>query len=482
MSTSGTYNYATSGTEIVGDALLKCGALQEGEDIPSEQITTSLRQLNRLVKFIAAKNGRNLWRRDEVVVFLDPSQPLYKLGPENTDAEWCLQESFTDTNLDGSANEGDTSLTVNSTSGLRAGDRLGLEMDDTTRDWMSITSIDSATTLTVPALTGDAEDNATVYTYSTNTSEVVKVDTLVDGALAAAVTTIVVDSTTGMGDGDRFSYVATDDTTVFSRITTVASTTNLTVPTTAKAIADNALLEVFTTTVNQNAIVTALNGAASAGDEVITVDDTSGMTAGDVISVVLTDASTAWMAIKHVVSTVLLAVPAMEAASDDAVVTAYTIKPPRPLRILHARRKDGPDGEDIEVDIENQRLYRDQPLKTTGGTPVFGTYKPTLVSGRLEIWQPPSGVEMFLALSVERPFEDFDAAGDSPDFPQEWYDPLVYMLADRLEPEYRILDQFRCKKLSDTAKEMWEWANAFDDDTGSVYFQPDFDGTEGYGS
>ena len=114
-----------------------------------------------------------------------------------------------------------------------------------------------------PALTGDANDNATVYTYTTNTSEVIKVQTLVNGALNAGVTTIVSDSTTGWADGDRFSYVNTVGATVFSRVTTVASTTDLTVPATASAIPDDALLIAYKTTVDQDTIDTELSVAAS---------------------------------------------------------------------------------------------------------------------------------------------------------------------------------------------------------------------------
>jgi len=478
---AGTYDHSVTGTDIVTDALLKCGGVQEGEAIPAEQVSSGLRQLNNLVKFIAAKEGRHLWRREEVKVFLNKTQPRYLLGPSNTDAEWCRSESFTQTRLNGAASLSATSLTVDSTDQIRAGDRCGLELTDGTRSWFNITSIDTATTMTVPAITGAASDNATLYTYTTQSSEVIKVETLVNGALALGATTIVTDSTTGMADGDRFSYVATDDTTVFSKITTIASGTDLTVPATAKAIADDARLIVYTTTVTQAATTTALNGAASAADETLVLDSTSGAKPGDVMSVVATDASTMWMAIERVVSSTILAIPALpSAASDNAVVKIYTIKPPRPLRILHAVRNEGPGSEDIPVDIESQEMYRDQPLKTTNGTPVFITYKPTLTSGRMEIWQPPNGIQMYMGLTVERPFEDFDVIGDNPDFPQEWYDPLVYIMAQRLEPEYRVLDPTRLQMLNAQAQQMWDWVNTFDDDGGSVYFIPDY-GSQGYG-
>ena len=482
MATSRTYDHTVSATEIVTDALFKCGGMEEAGSVPPEQMVSGLRQLNNLIKFISTKKGRHLWRRDEVVVFLQPSKGRYLLGPSNTDAEWCLDENFTETKLNGAVVVDATSLTVDSTAGMRAGDRAGLATSATTRVWFAITSIDSATTMTVPAISAAASDDATLYTYTTQTSEVIKIETLVNGALALGVTTIVLDSTTGMADGDRCSYVATDDTTVFTKITTVTNGTDIVVPTTAKAIADNAAFKVYTTTVDQNSITTALNGAASANDETLVLDSTTGAVPGDVISVVATDKSTMWMAIERVVSTTIIAIPPLpSAASDDAVVTIYPLKPPRPQRILHARRVDGPTGVDIPVKIESQEEYRDQPLKLGNGTPVFITYKPTLVSGRMEVWQPPSTVLMRMGLTVERPFENIDAGANNPDFPQEWYDPLVFILADRLEIEYRVLDQLRVQALSNRAEEMWEWVNNFDDDTGSIYILPEFDGSEGYG-
>lgn len=313
MSTSSSYNHAVSATNIITDALFKCGAANEGEDIPSEQIASALRQLNNLIKYISTK-GRNLWRRDEVYLFLNGSQYRYLLGPASTDAEWCNVEDFVSTQLNGAAASGATSLTVDSTTSMTASDRLGLELSDGTRAWMALTSVDSSTTLTVPAISGAASDNATVYTYTT--------------------------------------------------------------------------------------------------------------------------------------------------------------RPQRPLRILHARRRDGPSGSDVPLDIEAQELYRDQPSKTTNGTPVFVTYKPTLTSGRLEIWQPPSNIQTIIGMTVERPFEDFDAGANNPDIPQEWYDPLVYILADRLEPEYGYLDANRLKLLRETANDMWDWVNNFDNDSGSVYIMP----------
>lgn len=313
MTTSSSYNHSISATEIITDALFKCGGAQEGEDIPYEQTASALRQLNNLVKFLSTKT-RNLWRRDEVYVFLNKSQYRYLLGPETTDAEWCNVEDFVATKLNGAAISGATSLTVDSTTGMTDADRLGLELTDGTRSWMALTTVVNSTTLTVPAISGAASDNATVYTYTT--------------------------------------------------------------------------------------------------------------------------------------------------------------RPQRPLRVLHARRRANATASDIPLEVEDQEYFRDQTSKDTNGTPIFVTYKPTLTSGRLEIWQSPSSIQTIIGLTMERPFEDFDAGANTPDFPQEWYDPLVWLLADRLEPEYRTLDPIRLKKLSSMADEMLAWVNNFDSDGGSIYIEP----------
>ena len=322
MATSSSYDFTVSATEIIADALSKVGALQEGEDTPPEQFDTALRQLNRLTQFIAAKSTRNLWRRDEMILFLAPSQARYLLGADSSvDDEWCFEEDFVETNLSAAAVITATTLTVDSTAGMTAADILGLELTAGTRSWTTITSVDDSTTLTVPAIAGAASDNATVYTYTT--------------------------------------------------------------------------------------------------------------------------------------------------------------RPQRPLRILHCRRQDGPDAGTIPIDIESQEEYRNQTLLSTNGTPNLITYKPTLTSTRVEVWQPPSGIKMYLGITVERPFEDFDAGANNPDFPKEWFDPLVYLMAERLEPEYRILDPIRLQILMKKVEEMWDLVNGFDDDTGSVYLENDEMG--GYG-
>jgi len=44
----------------------------------------------------------------------------------------------------------------------------------------------------------------------------------------------------------------------------------------------------------------------------------------------------------------------------------------------------------------------------------------------------------YIRLVYQRPYEDFDASTDEPDFPQEWFDAIKFGLADRLAPEYGV--------------------------------------------
>jgi hypothetical protein len=77
-----------------------------------------------------------------------------------------------------------------------------------------------------------------------------------------------------------------------------------------------------------------------------------------------------------------------------------------------------------------------------------------------------------IKIIYQRPFEDFDATADEPDFPQEYFDYLKFGLADRLAPEHGLSIQER-SDISRRAKELRLEALSFGTEEGSMYFQPD---------
>jgi hypothetical protein len=80
-----------------------------------------------------------------------------------------------------------------------------------------------------------------------------------------------------------------------------------------------------------------------------------------------------------------------------------------------------------------------------------------------------SALHKKLYFVYQRPFEDFDAATDNPDFPQEWYDAVTYGLATRLAPEYGVPNTER-KTLWQEMSIIKQEALNFGTEEGSLYF------------
>jgi hypothetical protein len=78
-----------------------------------------------------------------------------------------------------------------------------------------------------------------------------------------------------------------------------------------------------------------------------------------------------------------------------------------------------------------------------------------------------------IIIVYQRPFEDFDAAIDEPDFPQEWFDALKYGLATRLAPEYGVPATER-QLLTAEMTRIKQEALSMGMEEGSIFFQPDW--------
>lgn len=166
MATSSTYTFESSQLEIITDALLLVRGIGANEGV-EEQYLPCERTLNRMLKSWHSKFGLP-WLKQEVFVFPASATSMYLLGPASSDAEWCDSEDFVETDLSVAAATSATSLTVDSTTGMAASDRIGIELDDGTRDWTTIVSVDSSTTLTITTgLTSAAAVDNSVYTYTT---------------------------------------------------------------------------------------------------------------------------------------------------------------------------------------------------------------------------------------------------------------------------------------------------------------------------
>ena len=165
MATSGSINFNMTAHEIVQAAVSIVDERSSEIPLTNNEISDGVKSLNRMVK--AWQQKFHLWKRKEGVLFLRTGITSYTLGGSSPDHS-CLLSDFIDTTITTAAVSGATSLVVSSTTGMVAADKIGILLDDGTRQWTTIVTVDSATGLTITAaLTDDVSVGNTVFTYTT---------------------------------------------------------------------------------------------------------------------------------------------------------------------------------------------------------------------------------------------------------------------------------------------------------------------------
>ena len=154
---------------------------------------------------------------------------------------------------------------------------------------------------------------------------------------------------------------------------------------------------------------------------------------------------------------------------------SYTLGPggdlaiDRPLAIENARRVV--NSVETPIEIVARQVYMDQPSKDSTGKPVFVYYDAKLTQGVLYVWPAPDAADS-IKFDYRSYIEDFDTSANTPYFPTEWLDAVVYNLALRLMPQYEVSGEDK-QWITAMAAEFLSDAEAGDTDQGSVFFVPD---------
>jgi len=150
-------------------------------------------------------------------------------------------------------------------------------------------------------------------------------------------------------------------------------------------------------------------------------------------------------------------------ATSDLVIN-------RPLEIANARRVV--DGIETEITIRSRQEYMNQPEKAnSSGEPVYVYYDPQLVRGVLYVWPAPIATDQ-INFSYKSYIEDFDSLADTPYFPTEWLEAIVYNLALRLMPMYEVTGEDKTW-ITNMAIQFLDDAETNDTDEGSVFLTPE---------
>ncbi len=436
----------TTALNISIRALRLIGQIDANQSAPSaEETEDTLESLNFMVKSLQSQ-GLHLWTKTEGIVFLQVGKTDYLLGPDGD--EVANLDDFIPTTLASDASTNDTILTYESTAGMEgADDVLPSDPTDSTQGWTVVNGTVSSdgNVLTVANAGGNAGQVQRTFD-DLEVGRLYQVNSVYDGGSSPSVKYTVLDGSTVLGT-ETLSSAGT------SKIQFTATQTSLTFD-----------IE---------------NGDTAGTNDTLTSDiqllDT---TTGDFNGVRLDDDSRQWEKIIEVLSDTQVSITnglTGAAATDNSVFT-FSDLVPRPMRLLQLRRdRFGSGSEEIETIQWSRQEYFAQPDKRSQGQINNWYYSPQLNNGRLYIWQTANDVDQFGKFTYIRPINVSTETANQPDFPSEWFDPLSFMLAARIGPEYRI-PQDRLDRLKLDAEQMMDDALGYDREPDSLNIQPDFQG------
>lgn len=162
MTTSGTYTYALNKSNVINRAFQYLNIYDLAATVSSDDTSFASDLLNMMIKSWEV-DGIKMWKRKQGYIFPALSTYKYDLGSA-TGAEHCTN-SYVNTTITSAVT---TALVVASTTGMTAADNIGIELDNGTRFWTTIVSVDSATGLTITSpITSASSSGNTVITYTT---------------------------------------------------------------------------------------------------------------------------------------------------------------------------------------------------------------------------------------------------------------------------------------------------------------------------
>lgn len=217
-----------------------------------------------------------------------------------------------------------------------------------------------------------------------------------------------------------------------------------------------------------------ISATEAAGQTVLSITSTTGMTAADRVGIELDDHTRQWTTIVSVDSTTQITVTAALTSSASAgnTIIAYTNKiGDKPLRILDMRTVDlSNNNSTISMEQIDYAEYFNIPIKSTDGRAINFYYDKQLDSGILYVFPRPDDVNVVLNFTYHESIEDVDSGTDSMDFPVEWTLPLIYGLAAELMVAYGKFQELPV--IQGKADQYKEIVRDFDADEAPMFILP----------
>lgn len=178
MATSGSYNFSVTAANVIQTAWEDLGIIVPGGTVATADSTMALDRLNKLAKqwqgTADGMPGMKIWTRQRVTLFLQEGQSQYLIGPASTDS--YASTLFGRTTISAAEAAGQTTLSITSntdtttfpgtTVTMTNGDFIGIELDNGTIQWTTISGTPSTTATVSNALTSAAAAGNYVYWFT----------------------------------------------------------------------------------------------------------------------------------------------------------------------------------------------------------------------------------------------------------------------------------------------------------------------------
>lgn len=173
--------------------------------------------------------------------------------------------------------------------------------------------------------------------------------------------------------------------------------------------------------------------------------------------------------------------------------TVYTVGPSgcdltadKPLRLIQAVLRNNSLTPDIDIPLQilSKQEYNTLGSKYSTGVANSIYLNPGLTTSTVKVFLTPNtttATNYTIIMTVQRGLYDITASGDTPDFPNEWMNALVWGLADQLAIEYGLPVNHR-QEIAVRAEKYRNLLMDWDVENESVFFQPDVRNFTRFGS
>ena len=146
MAVSGSTDFTLNRDGIITAGLQKLRLVGAGQSARSNDITLGASILNLLIKELQMK-GVGIWLDQEVVLHLTEDAQSYTLGPSGVNCSPA--DDIGSTQLAAASAANDTTLTVDSITDIADSDNIGIELDDGSLEWTTVSGTPTGTTVTI---------------------------------------------------------------------------------------------------------------------------------------------------------------------------------------------------------------------------------------------------------------------------------------------------------------------------------------------